>query len=261
MSRGAGLVVALVLVLAGCSADASGPIASTSTRPPLGNPPDAGPAPDADGLDATVRDRVAASTVRITGIACGRSSEGSGFAVAEDIVVTNAHVLLGVDAPVIERPGYDDLDATVVAFDAVNDLALLKVDGAEFVPLELGEAPDGTVGGVFGWEPGPELEVTPFRVDRPVTVRIEAVGSDERISRPAYLIAAEIESGDSGAALVDGEGLVVGVAYATSTRATTTAYAVRSEMVQELIGAGLDADLVVPDCVTRRSATDDPAGS
>ena len=123
----------------------------------------------------------------------------------------NAHVLLGVDAPVIKRPGYDDLDATVVAFDAVNDLALLKVDGAEFVPLELGEAPDGTVGGVFGWEPGPELEVTPFRVDRPVTVRIEAVGSDERISRPAYLIAAEIESGDSGAALVDGEGLVVGV--------------------------------------------------
>ena len=73
-------------------------------------------------------------------------------------------------------------------------------------------------GAVFGWEPGPTVDPTPFRIDRPVTVRIEAVASDERIERRSWLLAARIEAGDSGAALIDPTGTVVGVAYATTAR-------------------------------------------
>ena len=43
-------------------------------------------------------------------------------------------------------------------------------------------------------------------------------------------------------------GAVVGVAYATTTRGRSVAYAVRTERLEALITEGLDPDLVVPDC-------------
>src|SRR5699024_3124518 len=45
-----------------------------------------------------------ASSVRITGSAyeCGQSQTGSGFAVTNDRVITNAHVVAGVEAPQVE---------------------------------------------------------------------------------------------------------------------------------------------------------------
>jgi hypothetical protein len=51
--------------------------------------------------------RAAASVVRVTGTAyeCGSNLSGSGFVVAEDRIVTNAHVVAGVDEPIIEAPG------------------------------------------------------------------------------------------------------------------------------------------------------------
>lgn len=48
-----------------------------------------------------------ASVVRISGTAesCSRSLTGSGFVFADDLVMTNAHVLAGVTNPVVEVPG------------------------------------------------------------------------------------------------------------------------------------------------------------
>ena len=132
-------------------------------------------ATDEDGLTANERDDVARSTVRVTGIACGRTTQGSGFAVRRDLVATNAHVLVGVDTPTVELGDGTSLDGEIVAFNVIDDLALIRVRGADFEPLPLGPADDGTVGAVFGWEPGPTVDPTPFRIDRPVTVRIEAV--------------------------------------------------------------------------------------
>ena len=186
--------------------------------------------------------------MRVTGIACGSTTEGSGFAVGGDLIATNAHVLVGLDTPTIELGDGTSLAGDIVAFNVIDDLALIRVHGADFEPLPLGPADDGTVGAVFGWEPGPTVDPTPFRIDRPVTVRIEAVASDERIERRSWLLAARIEAGDSGAALIDPTGTVVGVAYATTTRGSSVAYAVRAERLEALIAEGLDADLVVPDC-------------
>ena len=246
MRRLLSILLVGVVLAAGCGSGTS--IESPSGRPPLASPPDPGRPPETDGLTADVRDDVAPSTVRITGIACGSATEGSGFAVGGDLIATNAHVLVGLDTPTIELGDGTSLDGDIVAFNVIDDLALIRVHGADFEPLPLGPAEDGTVGAVFGWEPGPTVDPTPFRIDRPVTVRIEAVASDERIERRSWLLAARIEAGDSGAALVDPSGTVVGVAYATTTRGSSVAYAVRAERLEALITAGLDADLVVPDC-------------
>ena len=81
-----------------------------------------------------------------------------------------------------------------------------------------------------------------------MTVRIEAVGTEERVERPAWLVAADIDVGDSGAALVDRTGEVIGVAFATSTQGTGVGYAVRSSAIENLLAAGLDANLTIPPC-------------
>jgi S1-C subfamily serine protease len=246
MRRLLSILLVGVVLAAGCGSDISGE--PPAGRPPLASPPDPGPPPDTDGLTADVRQNVARSTVRVTGIACGRTTEGSGFAVGRDLVATNAHVLVGLDTPTVELGDGTSLDGEIVAFNVIDDLALIRVRGTDFKPLPLGPADDGTVGAVLGWEPGPTIDPTPFRIDRPVTVRIEAVASDERIERRSWLLAARIEAGDSGAALVDPTGTVVGVAYATTTRGSSVAYAVRAERLEALITEELDPDLVVPDC-------------
>ncbi len=243
------LAFAVLATLAACGGDAGDDDAEPAGRPPLSSPPDPGEPPESDGLSDDLRDRLAASTMRVSGIACGRTTEGSGFAVSDDLVATNAHVVLGLPRPTIETLDGRTLDGDVVAFDGVLDLALIRVPGASFVPLPLsGEAPDGTIGAVFGWEPGPEVQPTPFRVDRPVSVRIEEVGGTERISRPSWLLAADIEAGDSGAAVVDGGGTVIGIVHSTSTLGTQVGYAVRANLLADLIAEGFNANLVVPDC-------------
>jgi len=238
------LVVVLLVILAACGSDAS----PEPDRPPLASPPDPGEVPESDGMSDDLRDRIVASTVRVSGIACGRSTEGSGFAVADTLVVTNAHVILGLDEATVQLLDGTEFSAVPVAFDPVADLAVLRVDGASFVPLPLGTAPDHTIGAVFGWERGPVVEPTPFRIDRPVTVRIEAVGTSERIERKSWLLAAFIESGDSGAALVDHNGVVVGIAYATTIRGAGVGYAIRASELEALIAEGLDDNPVIPGC-------------
>lgn len=248
MKRRAAILIGLMLVAAACAPD--DPVVPTAeVRPPLDDPPDPGPVPVDDGLTDVEREAAVAGTVRVTGIACGVKVEGSGFAVAEDLIATNAHVLVGVKEPFVETVFAADLPATPVLFDSEDDLALLRVPGAGLTPFELGDAPDGTVGTLVGWEEEGRPEPTPFRIDRPVTVRIDAVIGGGRVERRSWLVAAEIESGDSGAALIDQAGVVVGIAYATTRRDVGVAYATRASQLKALLEtADLTREIELPEC-------------
>ena len=247
MRRWAPVLIGFMVLAASCATD--DPVASTEVRPPLADPPDPGPVPDDDGLTDAEREAVVAGTVRVTGIACGVEVEGSGFAVAEDLVATNAHVLVGMEEPFVETVFRAGLPATPVLFDPVDDLALLLVPGADLTPFELGDAVDGAVGTLVGWEDEGLPEPTPYRIDRPVTVRIDAVIGDGRVERRSWLVAAEIESGDSGAALVDQSGVVVGIAYATTRRDAGVAYATRATQLAALLEtADLTQEIDLPEC-------------
>ena len=237
---------------AGCQSPAA-PVSPTAPDPParapLDDPPDPPPAPAHDGLSDQRRSAVVASTVRVTGHSCGVLRVGSGFTVGADLVATSAHLLLGVEEPQVELADGRKLVGTPVAFDPVNDLAVLDVPGAGLEPFELGDAADGAVGALVGWEGEADPEPTPFRIDRPVTVRIEEVGGDERVERKSWLVAARIGSGDSGAALVDGDGVVVGVAYAATRRDADVAYATRATELQSLLEVSdLSAPAEIPNC-------------
>lgn len=247
--RGGRTALALALVAAlsitGCIGD--DPV--EPEREPLGSPPDPGPVPDDHGLSDSLVAETLASTVAVSGVACGRHGNGSGFAIASDLVVTGAHVIMGLDPIEVRTFDGRELTGSAVAFDPEADLAIIEVDGADLAPLPLAlEVADDTVGMLVGWHDGAEPDPKPFRIDRPVAVRIEAVGTTERVERPSWLLAADVERGDSGGALVDGAGEVVGVAYASSRQGPGVGYAVRASEVDALVARGFDPNLTVPGC-------------
>lgn len=259
-------IVAVTLLDRGTTAPGDGPPqapvdagpapATSSIRPPLDDPPDPGPVPDGHGFEAAELAAAVESSVRVYGAACrGIVREGSGFAVVDgNLVVTIAHLMVGMHEPTVELHDGRELGAVLVAFDPVNDLAVLRVEGAGLRPLPLSEAvPDGTVGAVLAWETEGEPDPTPFRIDRPITVRTDIVNGDERIERQSWLLAAQTEVGDSGAALVtgvDGEITAVGVAWGASRRGGGgVAYATRSGPLAALLASSdLDQPAGVPGC-------------
>ena len=104
--------------------------------------------PRASARDPQVR-AAAGSVVKILGTACGLGVEGSGWVADDGVVVTNAHVVAGQDdTRVLLRGKEPALDATAIAFDPRNDIAVLRVDGLDAPALPLADSPGaGHLGG------------------------------------------------------------------------------------------------------------------
>ena len=215
--------------------------------------PDTGPPPESTGIPAGTLQRVAASTVKVSGVACSRTQEGSGFTVAPDVVVTNAHVVAGQQPGRTEvlRPDGRRFDATVVAFDPGRDLALLRVPGLNQAPLQVGEGEVGETGAVFGHPNGQDqLRIAPAAVRQ----RVEAVGRDlydtRQTRRDVFILAAALQPGDSGAALVDQQGDVMGVAFAIAPDKSGTAYAVTTDELRPVLAAPRGGAASTGPCLT-----------
>ncbi|GAA3019565.1 CvpA family protein [Microbacterium dextranolyticum] len=104
-------------------------------------------------LDDPELQAAAASVARVSGTAyaCGVSMTGSGFVAAPGLVVTNAHVVAGVDAPVVELPGGRAGEGRIVYFDPVGDLAVIAVGDLGGAPLAIDDpAAPGTQAAVQG---------------------------------------------------------------------------------------------------------------
>ena len=82
----------------------AGPAASPQVFGGLLPSLDTGPPPRTTPLTAATVARVTASTVKVEGTACRSERDGSGFSVARDLVMTNAHVVAGQDDTVVVRP-------------------------------------------------------------------------------------------------------------------------------------------------------------
>jgi S1-C subfamily serine protease len=211
--------------------------------------PDPGISPTQSGLTPALAEQVVRSTVKVEGVACSRLQEGSGFFVAEDLVVTNAHVVAGEDETQVELADGSTLGADVVAFDPARDLAVLRVRGGSVPGLPLGDATVGDTGGVFGHPGGGPLEISPFRVGDRITAVGRDIYSTASTSRSVLVLASDLAPGDSGSALVDPGGRVVGVAFAVAPDKPGVAYALAIEELEAVLAGDLAAERDTGGCL------------
>lgn len=170
------------------------------------------------------------STVRLTGSAsrCDSIVAGSGFAVEPDLVVTNAHVVAGVEDLVVRvRPGQVSSRAEVVYFDPMIDLALVRTRGLEAKPVRLArtELGVGQVAVIAGFPRGERFEVESARVRARVDARGSSIYGDAGVERDVYVLRARVQQGNSGGPLVDEYGDVHGVIFAAGLGEQDAAYA------------------------------------
>lgn len=214
--------------------------------------PETGPPPSELGLTQEVLDRVTASTVKVEGIACRRIQEGSGFAVGVDLIATNAHVVAGEKSTSVERPDGRKLAATVVLFDSDRDLALLRVPGLGQSPLPIGGGRVGEQGAVFGHPGGQtQLRVAPAAIRQRVDARGRDLYDSHSTSRDVFILAADLRPGDSGGALTNQQGAVVGVAFAIAPDRPGTSYALTSTELNEVLAKPRGGKVDTGPCLTK----------
>lgn len=186
------------------------------------------PAPPV-ALDDPELQRAAASVARVSGTAysCGRSSTGTGFVVAADRVVTNAHVVAGVDTPIVELPGADAREGHIVYFDPVDDLAVIAVDGLAAAPIPLTTTlPAGASAAVQGYPYGGPFEMITAGVLSVGSVPVPDIYDGAWNPREIYSLEASVRPGNSGGPLLTEDGSVAGVVFARAESDATRGYAV-----------------------------------
>jgi serine protease Do len=141
---------------------------------------------------------------------------GSGVVVTPDgFLLTSAHVVASADGGT--RASFVDgreCEVTVVGSDPLSDLAVLRSDGGDFTPAELGDAERLRVGQLvvaIGNPHGFESSITAgviSHLGRSLPVRARAAS---RIVENVIQTDAALNPGNSGGALADGSGRVVGI--------------------------------------------------
>ena len=88
-----------------------------------------------------IYDRAIPSTVSIEAVTSAGYSSGSGVVLTEDgYLITNAHVVAGANMVTILFHNNRRLPASLVGFDAVEDLAVLKVEAEGLTPAQFGDS-------------------------------------------------------------------------------------------------------------------------
>ncbi len=205
--------------------------------------PEVGPVPEQTGLAQEQAQAVSGSIVKVVGEACGRIQEGTGWVVEPGLVVTNAHVVAGEPATVLQRQDGSEVPATLVAFDPERDLAVLSSPELGAPALPVGESAVDQRGAVFGHPGGGDLELSPFVTRQ----RIRATGTDiygePGTERDVLVLASDLAPGDSGSPVVDTTGTVVGVAFAIAPDRSGVAYALSIDELRAVL------DQVGPDAL------------
>lgn len=219
------------------------------TRPDLG----AVDAPADAATEAPGVQQAAASVYRIDAIAprCGRTQEGSGWALDHDLVVTNAHVVAGADDISI-RAGEARRSAEVVAFDPRRDLALLSVDGLGAAPLPLGtDASRGDEVVMAGYPLGGAFTTESGRVGLRMAARGADIYGQGNVVRDIYAVRGVVQPGNSGGPALASDGSVVGVVFARAIDDSDIAYVLT---LDELNGMLMERPAPGPDGTTACAA-------
>ncbi|MFC7645934.1 MarP family serine protease [Streptosporangium lutulentum] len=156
--------------------------------------------------------------VKVQGVAssCSKHIEGTGFVYSQDRIMTNAHVVAGVDK---ELQVTDYLNHThrakVVLYNPDRDIAILYVPGLNMPLLRFdGNAKQGDDAIIAGFPHGLGFTTNEARI----RVQQRANGPDiyerKSVTRDVYSIRGLVRQGNSGGPLLTTDGRVYGVVFA-----------------------------------------------
>ncbi len=201
------------------------------------------PAPDPSVVNARGIQAASASVVRVQGVAlsCQQSIEGSGFVISPDHILTNAHVVAGVNShQTVTTTTGETLSATVVYYDPQVDVAVLYVPGLNLAPLRFaGAANPGDDAVVAGYPlDASTLHLVPARIGGTFDDRGRNIYQTSTVIRQIYEIRAVVEFGNSGGPLLSPQGTVDGVVFATVIGMNDTGFALTAAEVSADVSAG-----------------------
>lgn len=198
-----------------------------------------GPAAGVDPPDPSILSVAAVraarpSVVRITGYACGLGVEGSGWIVGPGLVVTNAHVVAGVDRPSVDRRDGHSHGARVVSFDAHNDVAILRVPGLPGKPLGLADPEREQPGALLGFPGNGPFRATPVRMGRSAKIGSRDAYGRFTLGRTVIALRGNVEAGNSGGPVVDSSGRVIATIFGAR-QGSDDGYAVPNRQVSNAL--------------------------
>jgi S1-C subfamily serine protease len=170
---------------------------------------------------------------------CGSGVEGSGFLYSPGRLMTNAHVVAGVDNPEVEIDG-SSVPATVVVYNPEIDVAVLALDDGDLPHLVFereAEPSDGVA--VLGYPQDGPYDVQTGRIRSQQRLRSPDIYGEGTVLRDVYSLRALIRQGNSGGPIVNSAGDVVGLIFAASVTDKDTGYALTAEQVAESAARGV----------------------
>jgi S1-C subfamily serine protease len=180
----------------------------------------------------------ASLTVKVVSNGCGGLVTGSGFPIGNQLIITNAHVVSGTTDHRVQTPDGTVLGATVVYFDPEVDVAILRVPGYAGAALQLGQGGRGTQGAVIGYPGGGPESVEPAVVDGAINADGRDIYNSNQVTRQIFVLQSHVRPGNSGGPLVDMNGDVLGLVFATSASQPDQAYALTDAQIQGDIQKG-----------------------
>jgi S1-C subfamily serine protease len=212
------------------------------------DPPDAALA--ADPIVAATRP----SVVKVRGVApgCQKVLEGSGFVIAPNRVMSNAHVVAGSDSVTAEVDG-QTYEASVVSYDPQADISILDVPDLPSAPLSFAETPaaTGTDGLVMGYPGGGEFVATPARVREIIELNGPDIYRTTTVTREVYTIRGTVRQGNSGGPMIDRNGRVLGVVFGAAVDDADTGFVLTAnEVSRQLAKVGRTVPVATGACIT-----------
>jgi S1-C subfamily serine protease len=209
--------------------------------------------PDASLADSLVVAASRPAVVKISGVApaCQKVLEGTGFVVAADRVMSNAHVVAGSDSVSVEAEGRE-YPATVVSYDPDADISILDVPGLPIRPLVFADQPakTGTDAVVLGFPGGGEFVATPARVREIIELSGPDIYKSTTVNREVYTIRGTVLQGNSGGPMINRAGQVIGVVFGAAVDDSDTGFVMTAnEVSRQLAQIGNTEKVPTGTCV------------
>lgn len=163
-------------------------------------------------------------TTNYWGFQSTSAASGSGFIITSDgYILTNYHVIENANAITVSLYDGTTYDADLIGYDESNDIAVLKIEAEELTPVVLGDSDNLNVGDDVIAIGNPLGELT-FSLTAGVVSALEReITLSNNVTMELIQTDCAINSGNSGGALFNLYGEVIGITNAKYSSANTEA--------------------------------------